>query len=216
MRSYGQYCSVAKALDILGERWTLLIVRELLARGACRYTDLRDGLPGIATNLLADRLRELEAAGIVERELAPPPVATTLFSLTERGRALEPVISELGRWGVPLMRGSSPDDQFRGQWLRLPVRMFLADREPQRPASTVEVRAGNQTVVIDADAGKVSMRLGADPNADAVLTASPPEILGLMSGAVTLRQAVKRGLRVEGSRAAVERILPERPKVVAS
>lgn len=216
MRSYGQYCSVAKALDILGERWTLLIVRELLARGACRYTDLRDGLPGIATNLLADRLRELEAAGIVERELAPPPVATTLFSLTERGRALEPVISELGRWGVPLMRGSAPDDQFRGQWLRLPVRMFLADREPQRPASTVEVRAGNQTVVIDADAGKVSMRLGADPNADAVLTASPPEILGLMSGAVTLRQAVKRGLRVEGSRAAVERILPERPKVVAS
>ena len=67
MRSYGQYCSVAKALDILGDRWTLLILRELLARGACRYTDLRAGLPGIATNLLADRLRELEAAGIVER-----------------------------------------------------------------------------------------------------------------------------------------------------
>ena len=180
MRSYSQYCSVAKALDLLGERWTLLLVRELLARGACRYTDLRDGLPGIATNLLADRLRDL------------------------------------GRWGVPLMRASAPDDQFRGQWLRLPVRMFLADREPQRPASTVEVRAADQTVVIHAAAGKVSMRLGADPNADAVLTASPPEILSLMSGAVTLRQAVKRGLQVEGSRAAVERILPERPRVVAT
>jgi DNA-binding HxlR family transcriptional regulator len=209
MRSYGQYCSVAKALDLLGERWTLLIVRELLARGACRYTDLRGGLPGIATNLLADRLRELEAAGIVEREEAPPPVATTLFSLTERGRALEPVLSELGRWGVPLMRDSSPDDQFRGQWLRLPVRMFLADRHPERPASTVEVHAGDQTVVIEAASGKVSLRLGADAHADAVLTASPPEILSLMSGAVTLRQAVKRGLRVEGSRAAVERILPD-------
>lgn len=216
MRSYSQYCSVAKALDLLGERWTLLLVRELLARGSCRYTDLRDGLPGIATNLLADRLRDLEAAGIVEREDAPPPVATTLYSLTERGRALEPVISELGRWGVPLMRASAPDDQFRGQWLRLPVRMFLADREPQRPASTVEVRAGDQTVVIQAAAGEVSMRLGADPNPDAVLTASPPEILSLMSGAVTLRQAVKRGLQVEGSRAAVDRILPELPRVIAT
>jgi len=211
MRSYGQYCSVARALDVLGDRWTLLLVRELLARGACRYTDLRAGLPGIATNLLADRLRELEAAGIVEREDAPPPVATTLFSLTERGLALESVLSELGRWGVPLMRDSSPDDQFRGQWLQLPVRMFLTDRQPDRPASTVEVHAGDQTVAIDAAEGKVSMRLGADPDADAVITASPPEILRLMSGTVTLRQAVKRGLRVDGSRAAVERILPERP-----
>jgi DNA-binding HxlR family transcriptional regulator len=209
MRSYGQYCSVAKALDVLGERWTLLIVRELLARGACRYTDLRAGLPGIATNLLADRLRELEAAGIVEREDAPPPVATTLFSLTERGRALQPVIAELGRWGVPLMAGSSPDEHFRGQWLRLPVRMFLADRQPDRPPSTVEIRAGDETVVIDAGEGQVSMRLGTEPNADAVISGSPPEILRLMSGAVTLRQAVRRGLRVTGSHAAVERILPE-------
>jgi DNA-binding HxlR family transcriptional regulator len=97
MRSYGQYCSVAKALDLVGERWTLLIVRELLARGPSRYTDLRSALPGIATNLLADRLRELESAGLVEREDAPPPVATTLFRLTGRGAALEPVITELGR-----------------------------------------------------------------------------------------------------------------------
>src|SRR5664279_2389041 len=215
MRSYGQYCSVAKALDVLGERWTLLIVRELLARGACRYTDLRSGLPGIATNLLADRLRELEAAGIVKREDAPPPVATTLFSLTERGLALQPVISELGRWGVPLMHDSSPDDEFRGQWLRLPVRMFLADHEPDRPVSTVEIRAGDQTLVIEAAAGQVSMRLGTDPDADAVLTASPSEILSLISGAVTLRQALQRGMKVDGSRAAVERILPRRAEAVA-
>ena len=105
--------------------------------------------------------------------------------------------------------------EFRGQWLRLPVRMFLTDREPERPASTVEVHAGDQTVVIDAAAGNVSMRLGADPTADAVLTASPPEILSLMSGAVTLRQAVERGLQVDGSRAAVERILPGQPQAVA-
>jgi DNA-binding HxlR family transcriptional regulator len=99
MRSYGQYCSIAKALDVVGDRWTFLIVRELLLRGACRYTDLRYGLPGIATNLLADRLRELESAGLVRREEAPPPVATTLFHLTEAGLQLDPVLRAIGLWG---------------------------------------------------------------------------------------------------------------------
>ncbi len=208
MRSYGQYCSVAKALDIVGERWTLLIVRELLARGACRYTDLRAGLPGIATNLLADRLRDLEVAGIVARENAPPPVATTLFSLTERGAALESVISELGRWGVPLMREHSPDDVFRGQWLRLPVDMFLADRTPDEPVVSVEVHADDEAVVLVAGAGTVTMRLGSDPDADAIVTADPPLLLAVLSGAAGLDDALTRGLQLVGSRAAVERILP--------
>src|SRR3984957_17610884 len=103
MRSYGQYCSVAKALDVIGDRWTLLIVRELLVGAPCRYTDLKNGLPGIATNLLADRIRELEAAGLVRREEAPPPVATTLVHLTETGAALEPVLKALGSWGMRFM-----------------------------------------------------------------------------------------------------------------
>src|ERR1041384_6890848 len=101
MRSYGQYCSVARALDVIGDRWTLLIVRELLIRGPSRYTDLQYGLPGVATNLLAARLRELEVEGIVTKELAPPPVATTLFRLTPRGEALESVLVALGKWGAP-------------------------------------------------------------------------------------------------------------------
>jgi DNA-binding HxlR family transcriptional regulator len=122
MRTYGQYCAVAKALDVIGDRWTLLIVRELLISGACRYTDLRNGLPGIATNLLADRLRELEQAGIISREEAPPPVATTLFTLTSRGAELAPLISELVRWGSPLMeQGPAAGDVFRGQWMQLPL-----------------------------------------------------------------------------------------------
>src|SRR5690242_12900964 len=82
MRTYRQYCGLARALDLVGDRWTLLIVRELLILGPSRYTDLRNGLPGIATNLLVDRLRELEEAGLVEREQAAPPVATALFRLT--------------------------------------------------------------------------------------------------------------------------------------
>src|SRR6201998_897121 len=100
MRSYGQYCSVAKALDVIGDRWTLLVIRELLLQGPCRYTDLRNGPPGIAPTLLAERLRELEAAGLVRREEAAPPVATTLFHLTEAGAGLEPVLEALGTWGV--------------------------------------------------------------------------------------------------------------------
>src|SRR6266480_4402142 len=116
MRSYGQYCSVAKALDLIGDRWTLLIVRELLLRGACRYTDLRHGLPGIATNLLADRLRDLEENGIVRREDAPPPVASTVFRLTPRGEQLRPALVELGRWGAPLMAEPGDDEAFRSHW----------------------------------------------------------------------------------------------------
>src|ERR1017187_2932151 len=100
MRSYRQYCSIAKALDAVGDRWTLLIIRELLIRGGCRYTDLKNGLPGIATNLLSDRIRELEAAGLIRREDAPPPIATTLFHLTAAGAELQPVLHALGRWGT--------------------------------------------------------------------------------------------------------------------
>src|SRR5579884_2350481 len=117
MRSYGQYCAVAKALDVIGDRWTLLIVRELLLRGPCRYTDLQHGLPGIATNLLADRLRELEQAGVIRREAAPPPVATTLFRLTSEGEELEPVIRALGRWGARFMPEPDGEEQFRSHWL---------------------------------------------------------------------------------------------------
>jgi DNA-binding HxlR family transcriptional regulator len=208
MRSYGQYCSVAKALDLVGDRWTLLVVRELLVRGPARYTDLRSGLPGIATNLLADRLRELETAGIIEREDAPPPVATTLFRLTTRGTALEPVITELGRWGVPFMHEHKADDEFRGQWLWMPVRLFLTDHEPGRPASTVEVQAGQETAFIRAAAGEVTLHLGSDPTADATIAGEPSEVLALLSGSVTVSEAEAQGVGVTGSRLALRRILP--------
>ena len=142
VRSYGQYCSVARALDAIGDRWSLLIVRELLLRGPCRYTDLLGGLPGIATNLLADRLRELEKAGILGREQAPPPVATALFALTPRGEQLAPVMRELGRWGAPLMAEPGGDAAFRSRWLKLPVELFLSDQTPDRPPVQIELRTG--------------------------------------------------------------------------
>ena len=130
MRSYGQYCSVAKALDVVGDRWTLLVIRELLLQGPCRYTDLKNGLPGIATNLLSDRLRELEAAGLVLREEAAPPVATTLFRLTEAGAGLEPALEALGAWGIRYMTQPADGDEFRSTGSPSPSRCSCTTASP--------------------------------------------------------------------------------------
>jgi DNA-binding HxlR family transcriptional regulator len=168
VRSYGQYCAIAKALDAVGDRWSLLIVRELLLAGPRRYTDLRNALPGIATNLLAERLRELGDAGIVCDYDAPPPVATTLYRLTERGRALEPVLLALGRWGTPLMvAGPAEGDSFRGHWLSFAVGEFLTDHEPDAPRAAIELRAGEETATIDVGAGSVELAPGPSDARDA-------------------------------------------------
>ncbi len=204
MRSYGQYCSVAKALDTIGDRWTLLIVRELLAQGPSRYTDLRNGLPGIATNLLAERLRELEQAGIVVRDDAPPPVATALFSLTPRGKQLKAVIDELGRWGMPLMAETTPEEEYRSRWLSMPVEQFLVDRS--EVPTTIEVRAGEQPMLIEAREGSVSTRPGTSEHPDAVLSGPPQLVLGLISGALEHDDALERGLGFEGAPDALARL----------
>jgi DNA-binding HxlR family transcriptional regulator len=217
MRSYCQYCALAKSLDVLGDRWTLLIVRELMVGGPSRYTDLRNGLPGIATNLLSQRLRELEAAGVVAREQAPPPVATTLFSLTERGEALRPVLDALGTWGVPYMAaGPAPEDAFRARWLAWPAEKFLNDREPDGPPVSIELRAGDgadeRPVVVEASGGVVRSRpAAAGERADAQLSGSPHAILGLLSGSVSVADARAGGLGIEGDTAVLERLRPAAP-----
>jgi len=210
MRSYGQYCSVAKALDVVGDRWSLLLVRELLAQGPSRYTDLRRGLPGIATNLLAQRLRELEQAGIVTREHAPPPIATALFSLTPRGEQLKPVIEELGRWGIPLMAETTPQEEYRSYWLSLPVELFLAHDSSQHVATTIEVRAGEQPMLIEARDGAITTRPGTSEHADAVMSGPPQLVLGVLTGALDAEEAAAEGFRFDGDRDALERLRPQR------
>lgn len=208
MRSYRQYCSVAKALDVVGDRWTLLIVRELTIRGACRYTDLRNGLPGIATNLLADRLRDLEQAGIVRREAAPPPVATTVFQLTADGQELEPVLTALGRWGVRFMVEPAGDETFLSHWLAFPVAQFLQDTEPDGPPLAIELRTGGQPAVIEVADGQIRTRLGSAPSPDLVLSGPPRLILGLIAGKLTVAEARKRGLRISGDASTLRRLQP--------
>jgi DNA-binding HxlR family transcriptional regulator len=207
MRSYGEYCSIAKALDVVGDRWTLLIIRELLIRGGCRYTDLKDGLPGIATNLLADRLRELESAGLVRREDAPPPVATTLFHLTETGSGLLPVLHAIGRWGVRYMTEPAVGDEFRGHWFAFPASFFLSDRDPDGPPMSIELRAADSPAVIEVSGGTIRTRLGSATAPDVVLSGEPRLILALFAGAISPAEAADLGLRIRGHISALERVL---------
>jgi DNA-binding HxlR family transcriptional regulator len=212
MRSYGQYCSVAKALDAVGDRWTLLIIRELLLQGPCRYTDLRNGLPGIATNLLADRLHELEAAGLVRREEAAPPVATTLFSLTEAGAGLEPSLEALGAWGIRYMAEPADDDEFRSHWFTFPVELFLHDSTPDGPPLAIELRPAGKTAsrpaVVEISGGEVRTRLGSAPSPDLILEGTPRLILGLLGAYLTPADAEARGLSVTGDPAILRRLQP--------
>ena len=209
MRSYGQYCGIAKALDVIGDRWTILIIRELLIRGACRYTDLKNGLPGIATNLLSDRIRELEAAGLIEREDAPPPVAATVFQLTEAGEQLYPVVDTIGRWGVRYMTERASGDEFRGHWFTFPVSYFLHDRDPAGPPVSIELRAARSPAVVEISGGKVSTRLGAAATPDLVLQGDPQLILALFSGALTVAEVAGLGLEITGNTSVLQRVLPE-------
>jgi DNA-binding HxlR family transcriptional regulator len=209
MRSYGQYCALARALDVIGDRWTLLIVRELLSQQPCRYTDLRSGLPGIASNLLVERLRELEEAGIVSREAAPPPVATTLLRLTPRGEELRPVLEAIGRWGRPLLQDADPDAAFRSHWLVVPLEFQLRDHAPEGPPVTIEVRTGEQPMLVEAAGGEVRVRPGSSPAPDATVSGDPAVVLGFLVGGLDFDTARRRGLEFEGDVSAVRRVQPD-------
>ncbi len=139
VKSYEQYCAVARALDVIGDRWTMLVIRELFSLGAARYADLVDGLPGVSTNLLAERLRALQDAGVIERREIDRPVPGVVYALTARGEALWPVLRELGTWGGPLLMSGQGDDSFRTHWLAVPARLHLTDRDPDAPQVTVVI-----------------------------------------------------------------------------
>ena len=205
MRSYGQYCALARALDVVGDRWTLLVVRELFARD-CRYSDLREGLPGIATNLLADRLRHLEAAGLVESYDAPSPVRATMYRLTDRGRALGPVLRTLLVWGAPLAAEPQGDDEFRTHWLALGLPQLFAGADLADLADlTVLIRTGDEPALLQVRDGKVEMRSGpelAAVKADVTVEGSPEAVYAVLTGTASSGEPA----RVSGKPAAVRRL----------
>ncbi|GAA1352790.1 winged helix-turn-helix transcriptional regulator [Streptomyces beijiangensis] len=205
MKSYQQYCSVARALDVVGDRWVLLIGRELLALGPSRYSDLKRGLPGIATNLLADRLKVMEAEGLIKRYDAPPPVAATLFELTDRGRGLQSVLHALAEWGLERMTtGPDPEDAVQPQWVALLGGLMLSDRLPVGAEVVVGIESEGEVMRVTLGQEGFAIRRGATSDAapapDVTLT-GPPQLVGaVLSGVLSPDRATSEGLRITGAR----------------
>jgi DNA-binding HxlR family transcriptional regulator len=130
-RTYDQYCAVARALDVVGERWTLLLVRELLT-GPKRFKDLLDGLSGIGTTLLTARLKDLEGKGILRRTTLPPPAGSKVYELTDLGRSLEPVVIALSRWGLKLLDAPRPEEETRPAWAMVALQRGRSPAGPSR------------------------------------------------------------------------------------
>src|SRR5262249_36641262 len=182
-RSYGQYCGLARALDILGDRWNLLIVRQLLIAPA-RYRELVEGLPGVATNLLTDRLRDLETAGVIERRLAEKGNAV-LYALTPWGAELREPIDGLIRWSTPLMVRGPGGDHFRAEWLVVPLRALLAGRAAPQRSSTVGVAVDDQLFQVRATRSGIEVDPHDGGDLDAVVRADAAIVLGLAAGGRT-------------------------------
>ena len=222
MKTYSQYCAAARALDLAGDRWVLLIVRELHIHGPSRFTDLRGGLPGIATNLLAARLAEMTDNGLITRVDAPPPVATGLYQLTGRGRQLWPVIEALTEWGLPTMRQVQDGDAVHGSWLGMIGATRLRDAHPGRGPLTIALDTPEAPAYLisreDGAGGRdgsFEIRRGQPASADVRLSGPPPLIGGYLAGLLSLEEAQGSGLRADGDQDALGRIIPairpERP-----
>lgn len=204
MRSYGQYCGLARSLEVVGDRWNLLIVRQLLIAPA-RYRDLINGLPGIATNLLADRLRDLESLGVIERRLAGEGSAVE-YVLTPWGAQLRAPIESLISWSTPLMMRGPEGDAFRPEWLTLAIPALLGTRGKVRSAVTVGLDVGELLALRATRAGfEVGRHEAGD--LDATIHAEPGYILGLAAGAITLDDARALGLvEIDGDESAVRAV----------
>jgi DNA-binding HxlR family transcriptional regulator len=199
MKRYQQYCSVARALDIVGDRWVLLIVRELLAFGPSRYSDLQRGLPGIASNLLAERLKVMEADGLIERYDAPPPIGANLYQLTERGQQLQDVVHALARWGLERMpAGAQTQDAVQPQWTALLGAMELSAHIPPDMEVVIGVETGGQAVRLILQRDTFEIRRGNTPHADVTLAGQAELVGAVLSCLLTPEQAEDFGLAISG------------------
>ncbi|WP_328606771.1 helix-turn-helix transcriptional regulator [Amycolatopsis sp. NBC_00345] len=186
-RSYGQFCALARSLDVVGDRWTLLIVRELLP-GSMRYTELKTSLKGIATNLLSERLKTMEVNGIVERRLEGAGVG---YALTPWGAGLREPMEALGRWGAPLLATGQGDDAFQPRWLTLALPALLRGATAAPPVELgIETDGFLMVLRVDED-GPSAFVPDRDPAS--VLTAAPDVVVGLATGAISIEQAVAAG-----------------------
>ena len=202
MKTYGQRCPLARALDVVGERWTLLVVRELIL-GARRYTDLIDGLPGVGTNILAARLGDLQSAGLVTKRELPPPTAVTVYELTEAGRALGPTLGALSEWGERYGTPITDSQAVRPQW----ILTSIARRHPDLLAGrSCELRVGRDVFELSGDGSKLSITTGTARTPDAVIALEPDVFYALATKRLTARKAREHAV-IDGDRAAGAQVL---------
>ncbi|CAN5611331.1 winged helix-turn-helix transcriptional regulator [soil metagenome] len=206
MRSYQQYCGLARALDVLGERWTLLTVREFLD-GPRGYNELLDGLPGIATNLLAERLRSLAAAGVIHHR------EDGRYELTPWGADLRETVYALGRWAGPLMAQPRGEDHFRMEWLHHMVIARFDGHDPDRADLAVELCSGEETFALVSEGGRVHLEPGRATAPDVSLTGPPDAMVGLLLGRIDAPDAEARGVSIDGDLRGLQGLRPrgERP-----
>ncbi len=204
-RDYFDGCAAAHALDLVGERWALLVVRELLL-GPKRFTDLRTGLPHASPNVLSQRLRELEEAGVLRRRRLPPPAASAVYELTEWGVELEPVLQTLGRWAAR----SLPEAEHIGvDSLVLSMRTMFSSQKAEGVDEIVQFVLADQPFVARIDDGTFSMERGETTDADATVVAQAPEAwAAVLYTGHPVDSAIADGmLTLTGDRTAVERLL---------
>lgn len=199
-RHYDQYCPLAHALDLIGERWALLVVKELM-RGPKRYTDLAESLPGIGTNILASRLRDLERGGIVAKRKLPPPAASRVYELTDYGHDLKSVIRELALWGARSLGPPTQRDELFPGWLANAVDAVLA---PVAPSGRFEFRVGDEVAsLVDGEA-----RSGPVDDPDVVIEGDPEALYHLFVDRST------DGISIEGDGDLLEQLLDVAPPAI--
>jgi DNA-binding HxlR family transcriptional regulator/putative sterol carrier protein len=203
---YQQYCALARTLDVSGDRWTLLIVREL-APGPRRFTDLIDGLPGIPRKLLTDRLRALERDGIIGRQELPPPAARRVYALTDDGRDLAVAMAPLIAWGARRIGDRKPGESFRARWPAVAM-AGLADREAAEGVSeSYQYVVGDSAFHFTVDDGSIQLHDGPAPEPAVILTTDEETWADIASGKITASSAAATGaLTVTGDPQAAKRL----------
>jgi len=219
-RTYGDRCGIARALDIVGERWALLVVRELLL-GPKRFTDLRAGLPKLGPDILAQRLRELEQAGVVRRQQLPAPAASRVYELTDRGRELEPVVLELGRWGSRTAFPAVPAG-FGVDSAVLALKTLFSPEAADGLQATYELRFGEQRFTVRVSDARFEIHRGDAEKTDAIIDTNPATLASLLWHGGRLTAEVRAGrIKIDGSRPSVQQFLnlfplPNQPDPVKS
>lgn len=205
-RTYGDRCGVARALDVVGERWALLVVRELLL-GPKRFTDLRAGLPGLSADVLAQRLRDLEAAGLLRRRTLAPPAGSRVYELTARGAELEPVVLALGRWGS-VAPSVSAEAGFGVDAAILALKTLFDPAAADGVDARYELRLGDQAFRARIVEGRFEVARGEADAPDATLITDPGTLAAVLWHDRPLEEAIASGeLRLQGSQSAAERFV---------